>query len=86
LETIIQDTLTTLITTTAWVVAQTTTIGITMDTADMEMATAETTITAITVMDTATIMEMDMETVLIMEITTENKQQVIHTPETMEEV
>jgi len=37
-------------------------------------------------LDTETIMEMDMETVLIMEITTENKQQVIHTPETMEEV
>ena len=55
-----------------------------MDTADMEMATAETTIMAITVMDTATIMGMDMETILIMEITTETKRQVIHTLETME--
>ena len=56
-----------------------------MDMADMEMATAETTITATTAMDTATIMVMDMETILIMEITTETKRQVIHTLETMEE-
>jgi len=55
-----------------------------MDTADMEMATAETTTMAITVMDTETIMGMDMETILIMEITTETKRQVIHTLETME--
>jgi hypothetical protein len=68
-----------------WVVAQTTTIGITMDMdmADMEMAAAETTITAITVMDTATILE--MEIILIMEIITESKRQLIHTLETMEE-
>ena len=56
-----------------------------MDMADMDMAAAETTITAITVMDTETIMGMDMETILIMEITTETKRQVIHTLETMEE-
>ena len=55
-----------------------------MDIADMEMAAAETTITAITVMDTETIMGMDMETILIMEITTETKRQIIHTLETME--
>ena len=83
----------------AWVVVQTIAIGtitdaITTDTADMETDTAETIITAITAMDTvtimamdtATIMGMDMETILIMEITTETKRQVIHTLETMEEV
>ena len=49
-----------------------------MDTADME--------TDITVMGTGTIMEMGMETVLIPEITTETKRQVIHILETMEGV
>jgi hypothetical protein len=75
----------------AWVVVQTIAIGtitdaITTDTADMETDTAETIITAITAMDMVIIMEMDMETVLIPEITTETKRQVIHTLETMEEV
>ncbi len=53
--------------------------------ADMEMAAAETTAMAITVMDMETIMGMHMETILIMEITTATKRQVIHTLETMEE-
>ena len=56
-----------------------------MDIADMEMAAAETTAMAITVMDMETIMGMHMETILIMEITTATKRQVIHTLETMEE-
>ena len=54
-----------------------------MDMADMDMAAAETTITAITVMDTVTILE--MEIILTMEIITESKRQLIHTLETMEE-
>ena len=54
-----------------------------MGIADMEMAAAETTITAITVMDTVTILE--MEIILTMEIITESKRQLIHTLETMEE-
>lgn len=48
------------------------------------MATMETTTMDITAMD-GTIMEMDMETILIMEITTESKRQLIHTLGTMEE-
>lgn len=50
----------------------------------MDMATMETTSTDITAMD-GTISEMDMETILFTEITTESKRQLIHTLETMEE-
>ena len=56
-----------------------------MGMADMEMAAAETTSTAIMAMDMEIIMAMDMETALIMEIITESKRQLIHTLETMEE-
>lgn len=48
------------------------------------MATMETTTMDITAMG-GTIMEMDMETILIMEITTESKLRLIHTLGTMEE-